>query len=347
MTNFPGFSRALRFVAAVFGFAACLPAFAGVAVSSPGNGATVSAPFTVSATASQCSSQNIASMAYSVDSGSDQNIVYTGSLNTSVSASAGNHTVHVKAWGNQGASCVTDVAVNVTGTTSATSGDAVVPSYATSVSSIQALGNWVAQHDGGTSGSSSGSMNLTSSPSYGGTARAFYTSFSNSGGELYHVTFGDDVNATNFFYDAWLYIAGSAANIANLEMDMNQVMSNGWTVIYGFQCDGYSGTWDYTKNAGSPSSPYDTWVHSSAKCNPRSWATNAWHHVQVSYSRDGSGNVTYKSVWLDGAEQMINATVPSAFALGWGPVILTNFQVDGLGNGSATTYLDDVKVSRW
>lgn len=339
--------RLPRVVATLVPLAVSIPAFAGVTVSSPGNGATVAAPFTLSASASQCSAQNIASMAYSIDNGSDQHIVYTNSLNASVSTSSGNHTVHVKAWGNQGASCVTDVAVSVTGTTSTTTGDSVVPSFATSVSSIQALSNWQAQHDGGTSGSSSGSMSLTSSPSYGGTARKFYTSFSNSAGELYHVAYGDDVNATNFFYDTWLYIAGSAANIGNLEMDMNQVMSNGWTVIFGFQCDGYSGTWDYTKNAGSPTSPKDTWVHSGAKCNPRSWAVNAWHHVQVSYSRDSSGNVTYKSVWLDGAEQTINATVPSAFALGWGPVILTNFQVDGLGSGSATTYLDDLKISRW
>ena len=78
------------------------------------------------------------------------------------------------------------------------------------------------------------------------------------------------------------------------------------------------------------------------------WSTNAWHHVQVYYSRDSSGNVTYHSVWLDGPQQNINATVNSAFALGWGPVLLTNFQVDGLGaSGAPIAYLDNLTVSRW
>jgi hypothetical protein len=131
-------------------------------------------------------------------------------------------------------------------------------------------------------------------------------------------------------------------------MDMNQTMANGQTAIFGFQCDGYSSTWDVTKNAGSPTSPVDTWVHSGAHCNPREWSTNTWHHVQVYYWRTSSGTITYQTVWLDGAEQALNLTVPSAFALGWGPTLLTNFQVDGLGSsGSTTLYLDKVTVYRW
>jgi hypothetical protein len=71
--------------------------------------------------------------------------------------------------------------------------------------------------------------------------------------------------------------------------------------------------------------------------------------VQIGYSRDDSGNVTYSSVWLDGAEQSINATVNSAFALGWGPTMLTNFQIDSAesGSASATVYLDDLTIYRW
>jgi hypothetical protein len=125
-------------------------------------------------------------------------------------------------------------------------------------------------------------------------------------------------------------------------------MANGQTVIFGFQCDGYSGTWDYTVNAGTPQNPNDQWRHSAAGCNPRGWSTNAWHHVQVSYSRDNSGNVTYKSVWLDNVEQDLYVTAPSAFALGWGSALLTNFQVDGLGaGGSSKVYLDDLTIYWW
>jgi hypothetical protein len=70
--------------------------------------------------------------------------------------------------------------------------------------------------------------------------------------------------------------------------------------------------------------------------------------VQLYYSRDDSGNVTYHSVWLDGQQSNINATVNSAFALGWAPVLLTNFQVDGIGSsGTPTVYLDSLNIYRW
>jgi hypothetical protein len=129
---------------------------------------------------------------------------------------------------------------------------------------------------------------------------------------------------------------------------MNQVMSNGQTVIYGFQCDGYSGTWDYSKNAGTPQKPSGEWVHSKAACNPRKWSTDTWHHVQIEYSRDDTGKVTYQAVWLDSVEQVINETVPTAYELGWGSTLSTNFQVDGVGaTGKATLYLDQLTISRW
>ncbi len=185
-------------------------------------------------------------------------------------------------------------------------------------------------------------MFMVSSPSLSGDAREFDTTFSSSGGEIYYIDFGTDTTSTNFFYDAEVYFTSSVSTVANLEMDMNQLMANGDTVIYGFQCDGYSGTWDYTENSGG-----SHWVHSSAACDVRKWSPNAWHHIQISYSRDDSGNVTYHSVWLDGVESPINATVPSSCALGWAPVLLTNFQIDGLGSGSNTVYLDNLTISRW
>lgn len=187
-------------------------------------------------------------------------------------------------------------------------------------------------------------MSIVSSPSLSGAAREFATTYSNSGGERYWVSFGADVTATHFLYDGWIYIASPSNDIANLELDMNQVMSNGETVIYGFQCDGYSGTWDYTSE-----SPSGHWIHSAQACNPRKWTTDTWHHVQISYSRDDVGNVTYEAVWLDGNEQDINQTVPSAVALKWGiGTLLTNFQVDGVGtSGSSIIYLDNLTISRW
>ncbi|HEY6491550.1 MAG: hypothetical protein WCC26_11330 [Terracidiphilus sp.] len=325
-------------------FVCAAPAFANVTVYSPGANARVVSPFWLSAVANPCSSQPIAAMGYSFDDSSNTTIVNGASVSAVIGFSTGAHVLHIKSWGNQGASCVTNV--NLTVVPPPTS---MVPSWAGRATQVQTLGSWEAQNDAATgTGIAKGLMNLVGVPSLTGYAREFDTAFSNSSGERYAVEFGVDQSAQNFLYDGWVYFANSTNNIANLEMDVNQVMPNGQTVIYGFQCDGYSGTWDYTVNAGTPWSPKDQWWHSYSECNPREWSTNAWHHIQVSYSRNTAGAVTYKSVWLDNVEQDLYFTVPSSFALGWSPTLLTNFQVDGLGaSGSSKVYLDNLTIYWW
>ena len=305
----------------------------------------VTSPFRLSATASPCSTQAISAMGYSLDH-STNTVTYNGaSIGANVTAPTGGHVLHVKSWGNLGASCVTDVPISVVA-----SAGVSVPSNAVVASGLQTLKTWQAAYDSGTaSGSSSGTMSLVSSPSVSGTAREFLTTYTNYGGERYSIHFGTDATSSNFLIDTWLYVASPNSGIANLELDLNQVMSNGQTVIFGFQCDGWSNTWDYTMNAGTPQKPVDRWMHTTQSCNPRKWTTNTWHHLQISYGRDSAGNVTYKSVWFDGAQQDVNATAPSAFALGWGPALLVNFQVDGATStaGSAIAYLDNLTVYRW
>jgi hypothetical protein len=191
-------------------------------------------------------------------------------------------------------------------------------------------------------------MTLVTNPSLSGEAARFDTGFTDWGGELYSQTYATDPNVKNFVYDAEVWIdAGST--IGNLEMDNNQVIADGDTVIYAFQCAGDTNTWDYSENAGTPAAPVVQWVESNQPCNPENWTPNAWHHVQISYSRDDVGNVTYNAVWLDGVEAPINETVPSAFSLRWAAgVLVTNFQVDGKGSsGSSTLYLDNLTIYRW
>ena len=113
-------------------------------------------------------------------------------------------------------------------------------------------------------------------------------------------------------------MAGPNSGIANIELDLNQVMANGQTVIFGFQCDGWSDTWDYTINAGTPQKPVDQWLHCTPAATRATGRPTPGITCRSSYSRDSQGNVTYQSVWFDGVEQDINATVPSAFALGLG-----------------------------
>ncbi len=320
--------------------ATAAPAFAGIAVTSPANNTQVPSPFNLSANASKCSSQSVTSMGYALDSSANPTMVTGNSLNVAVAAPTGAHTLQILALGSRGATCAASISITVIAA-------ANIPANAISVTSLQTLSSWIAADDAGTSGTAHGTMSLVNSPAYGGEALAFQTRFTDYGGERYSAVFGDDTASSNFVWDGWIYLK-STAGIANLEMDLNQVMNNGQTVIYAVQCDGYSGTWDYTENAGTPENPDDEWVHSSAACNVNNWATKKWHHVQIASSRDQSGNVTYGSVWFDGVQSELNATVPSAFALDWGPVLLTNFQVDGLGqSGSSTVYLDSLTVYRW
>lgn len=325
-------------------FVCAAPVLAQVVVASPHETARVASPFWLSAKAEPCSSQAVAAMGYSIDNSSSTTIVSDTSVSATVPASVGQHVLHVKSWGIFGAPCVTDVSITVV-----PSPEQSVPANAKVSKEIQVWTGWHAVNDTGTgNGMSHGIMSLARTPALSGVARKFKTTYSNSAGHRYYINFAYEWAPKNFLYDAWVYIANPSTDIANLEMDMNEVIWNGDTIIYGVQCDGYTNTWDYTTNAGSRKHYSDVWLHSRAYCNPREWSTNAWHHVQMTYSRDSAGNVTYKSVWLDGVEQIINETVPSAFSLGWGKCLLTNFQVDGLGGyGWATVYLDHLTVYRW
>ncbi len=321
------------------------PSNSGVTVTSPTAGAVVGSPFNVNATSTTCSGQPVTSIGFSLDTNPTTAALTGTALNSQAATTAGAHTLYVKSWGNAGASCYAQVAVTVVNSNSAA--NEIVPQNAISVSNIQNTGSWQMNHDPATGSASSGSMEIVSQPSLTGNARQFNTSFTNYGGEIYNVAWGNDPGPSNFFYDGWVYLTSSASNILNLELDMNQVTSNGDTIIYGFQCDGGSQTWDYTENAGTPTQPNDQWIHSHAFCNASQWTPNTWHHVQISYSRDDSGNVTYNSVWLDGLESPLNVTVPSEFSLGWQSTLLTNFQVDGNHSGSNTVYLDNLTISRW
>jgi len=320
-----------------------------VTVASPVNSAQVLSPFAVAASGTLCKGQPITAMGYSLDSSSSTTIVHAQSILGNVSAAAGSHTLHVKAWGKSGASCATGIAVNVEQQKPVTSGPSI-PSTATAIKDIQNLDKWLAEWDAGTPGSSTGTMQLVSAPSISGSARQFATSYTDYGGERYHRVVGSDMVSTHFVYDARVYVASPSSDLAIIEMDLNQVTANGQTVIYGFQCDGWSNTWDYTENAGTPTNSRAHWLHSNQTCYPQKWATGTWHHVQIEYSRDDSGNVTYKAVWLDGVEQDLNVTVLSSFALNWTPPsLLVNFQIDGATStsGSSTVYLDNVTIYSW
>src|SRR5579863_2191436 len=116
------------------------PAFPDVAVNTPTNGAKVASLFLLYATASPCSAQQISAMGYSFDNSTGTFIVYGSTINTEVSTPLlGTHVLHVKSWGNLGASCVTDVTLEVVVPPTAS-----IPSTAAVTKSIQTLTTWQA-----------------------------------------------------------------------------------------------------------------------------------------------------------------------------------------------------------
>lgn len=163
---------------------AMVPALAQTVITSPANGEQVSSPFTLNMTASTCSSQPVSAVGYSLDNSGNTSSWHAQYIDGPVAAPSGWHTLHVKVWNGGGGVCVTDVSIDVDATpavSSSGSSGSVVPSNAVKVSGIQSLGNWTAVHDGGTTGSSSGTMSLTSSPSLTGTSRLFANQFNNFG----------------------------------------------------------------------------------------------------------------------------------------------------------------------
>lgn len=332
----------------LFALVTAAPVF-GVAITSPTSGEHVTSPFTLTASSATCSSKAVTTIGYSLDSGETTLLKGESYLDTKVSASVGSHTVHVKVWNAEGSVCVTDVTIDVSSATDDAAADSsVVPKSAVSVSNLESMSGWTAQNDSGASGSSSGKFSLVGSPAHSGVSREFVTTYKGYGAERYTVTFGDDRTSTNFMWDGWVYLNSSSSHIDNLEMDLNQTMPNGDTVIFGVQCDSPSGTWDYTENLGSAAKPSGHWAHSKAACNLHKWSQETWHHVQIEYSRTDAGKVTYQYVWLDGVKSTLNATVFAARALGWGSSLSINFQIDGNGgSGTSTVYLDSLTLYRW
>jgi hypothetical protein len=244
-----------------------------------------------------------------------------------------------------GAITASPLTLTVTGT-SAPSAHAI-PSDATSSGDLSASTHWTWGHDAATPGEAVGSSEFpVASPSLDGESREFYVTYSQKGGERFSLSFAHDPEATHFVYDAYVYIE-DPAQLANLEMDVNQVMSNGETVIYAFQCSSYSEAWEFSTIANN--SPH--WHSSGLPCSPKNWAANTWHHVQIASHRSSAGVVTYDWVNLDGNYQEIdNATGNGAVALHWAAGVLNlNFQLDGSSetSGSIRIYADKLTIYYW
>jgi hypothetical protein len=328
-----------------------------ITVAAPVNGTSVSSPVWVRAHNVGCDGLAPTAFGYSIDNSSALTRGVTAyDIDARAAIPAGSHTIHYKAWTTNGACPVVSTSFKVAGgststgstsggTTSSSSGSTAysLPSYAIPSANLDGIGGWSGEHDAGTAGSSRGSMAYPASvPSYGD-ARKFYMTYSDHGGERWHVSFGKNETATHFVLDTYVFIV-NPSQVANLELDLNQVLSNGETVIYGTQCSKYSQTWEYTET------PLPHWRSSGIPCNPLHWAANTWHHIQIGYHRSG-GVVTHDWVNFDGTHRVFtNSTHNSARSMGWARgTLLVNVQVDGAnkGSGSVTMYIHKLTFYHW
>jgi hypothetical protein len=325
----------------------------GEQVTSPTPGEVIDAPVWVRAHVVACNGSKSTSFGYSID---DETAFHPGvtvnDIDATVAVTAGAHIVHVKAWSAAGECPTVSIAftsrAGEDGGAPPSDGGITVPAGATVAAALETSTQWKWNDDPGTKGSASGTSEYETAPD-GTAARRFDSSYTGGGGEIFHLSFGNDELATHFVYDNWVYVV-DPGSLLNLEMDMNQVVANGDTIIYGFQCAHGSGTWEYTLNDGTPAKQIDHWHPSNVACDPTTWKANVWHHIQVAYDRDDAGNVTYEQVAFDGkVSELIGAHGPSAFAIGWAKGdLLTNFQLDGDGaSGSITAYAKGFSVSRW
>ena len=309
-----------------------------ITVTSPLSNSTVSMPVQVAATFAGCGG---ASSGFGYSVGSSPFITWGSSEtqinNTDYRLTPGTYPViHFKGWSGN-TLCETDI-TNVTVTGPATT---TVPNIELNTSY-----KWVS--DSGTGGTASGTTQIVSgSPCQDSECREFTMTYSNGGGMRWSTSFGSDTGdqVTHFVYDTYIYFTGDQ-DVENVEMDTNQVWdSAGDVLIFGTQCAGTDGKWQYTTNSGG-----DKWNDSAVTCTlSKYWKTDYWHHVQIAVHRVGA-IAYYDTVTFDGTTYTLNDSGNSSFDLAWalGDLVL-NFQIDGSGSSGSVPafYVDGLTEIYW
>ena len=355
---------ALSVLAVAAGAVFAQAAFASnITIASPLSGTTTTSPILVKAHNVGCNGLTPTAFGFSIDNSTTTKMGATANdLDfQNVSVSTGKHLIHFKGWVHGGICPVVDEPINVV-TTTGTSGSGTgssgsgssgtgsvsssIPSYAVATADLDTASNWQGEHDSGTPGSSQGSTVFPATTPVYDDAREFYMTYSNRGGERWHNSFRNDSTSTHFAFDTYVYVE-NPDQLANLELDLNQVMSNGQTVIFGTQCSTYSGTWEWTYYANGGFH----WHASNVPCKTINWTANTWHHIQFGFHRDSNGYVTHDWVEFDGVHSTFTgASALSAKSLGWakGSQIL-NIQMDGYSksSGSIKAYFHKTTFYEW
>jgi len=318
--------------------------FAGVTVSSPAPGSTAGSP--VHFVASATSANPITAMRIYVDNVSAY-LVSASKLDTSVTMSAGTHSVVVQAWDSTGAVFKTPLSLTVSGTTPSPTptptpaGFPAPPSTAVVKSNIDQMTGWAsctvcagANANGPVATYSM--VENQASPSLDGASAKFSISGTTPYSDaLWWKQLGAADSATHLKYDVDFYITNPGVAQA-LEFDNNQ--SNGvHKFIYGTQCNIKGGHWDVWGNAAG------NWISTGIACSaPTAFL---WHHLTWEFQRT-STNVIFVGFTYDCVTHYVNRSYPARSS----SVHEMNvaFQMDGdFAMHAYSTWLDRVTLTYW
>jgi hypothetical protein len=318
-----------------------------VTINSPAPMATVNSPLTVSASAT--SGRVITGWHIYLDSQDVYNAGATSTINAALNASAGTHTLTVRAWDSSGAYGTANETVTVSAPTSTSNGSAPVPpSNAVVYSKIEerAVSNWFSCRSLDCSGSNAYASYWVapyqSSPSLDGSSTQFYVGGNAWADVLWAAKLGGAASAkTHFILDYWLKPnADTLTHAEALEFDV--------VFAYGGR------KWDFSHQLHYSGTHFDTWdgavnkwVHTSVpvpKLDP-----NSWHHIKIYGERVGTQTHNI-SLTVDSNTYQI----PTQYAwhytqtCNWANSVSVQVQIDVNGNpGTVSEYVDTMNLYLW
>jgi len=328
-------------------------------VNEPLTGKTYTSPVIVSATESSANGPS------GWDVYLDSNLVVhntstSGRLDTTFPASAGSHTVVVKAWDNSGADTSASETITVN-----TSSLPTPPENAIQYPNLQnngVLGTWTIC-DGTCSGSTKGGTGTdgfkfnVSSPSLSGAGMEMYSEGTTPGDEWNTLGYqhlgcpsGGCTSVSNFLEDMWFYIPSSSTALQATEYDPG-VYDGSYKSFASMQCDSNSGDWRFWNSAAN------SWTILSStggtlpvyKCNILS-EENSWHHYQLYVTMNfTSHTITYETFVVDGVTVYSDiANKYDALAYAGTPTINIEQQIDNhTADVTDSEYLDNYNLWVW
>lgn len=284
----------------------------------------------------------------------------SGRLDTTFPASAGSHTVVVKAWDNSGADTSASETITVD-----TSSLPTPPENAIQYPNVQnngVLGTWTIC-DGTCSGSTKGGTGTdgfkfnVSSPSLSGAGMEMYSEGTTPDDEWNTLGYqhlgcpsGGCTSVSNFLEDMWFYIPSSSTALQATEYDPG-VYDGTYKSFASMQCDSNSGDWRFWNSAAN------SWTILSStggtlpvyKCNILS-EEYSWHHYQLYVTMNfTSHTITYETFVVDGVTVYSDiANKYDALAYAGTPTINIEQQIDNhTADVTDSEYLDNYNLWVW